>query len=151
MHSPFRSESDVFGAVLGIALGVALAVAVGALTDPALGAGLGGVLVGVAIGLALRAGRGSLPEPVEIARHRDDVHRILVIANQTVTGSELARAIRDRAADHAAVELMVVSPALTRSRLELLASATDRARVEASDRLGRSLENLRGLGLPAAP
>ena len=150
MHSPIRSESDVFRWLLAIGLGAGLAVVIGALTDAAVGGVIAGLLVGIAIGMVLRAGRGSLPERVEIAAHREDVFSILVLANETVEGPELIEAIRNRAAGAAQVELLVISPSLTRSRLELIASDTDGARAEAQERLERSLRTLRDAGFSVA-
>ena len=150
MHSPFRTESDVFRAVLLVGLGAALAVAIGALTDAAVGGVIAGVLVGIAIGLVLRAGRGSLPDEVEIAPHRAGMHRILVLANETVEGGELIEEIRNRAAGRDELELLVISPSLTRSRLATIASDTDGARAEAQLRLERSLRALRDAGVSAA-
>lgn len=149
MHSPLRTESDVFRAVVLVCIGAALAVAIGALTDAAIGGVVAAALVGLAIGLLLRAGRGSLPEEVTLDRPGDETYRILVIANQTVGGSELLEEIRNRARGRDAVGLLVVAPALTRSRLEQITSDTDRARAEAEERLGRSLEALRAAGLKA--
>lgn len=149
MHSPFRSESDVFRGVLLIAVGAALAVAVGVLTDAAVGGIVAAGLLGLAIGATLRAGRGSLPAEAKIAPRDRDRYRMLVLANQTVEGEELLGEIRNRAAGRAAVELLVVVPALTRSRLESLTSDIDAARREAGERLERSLEALRAAGLDA--
>lgn len=149
MHSPFRSESDVFRGVLVLTLGLVVVIAIGAITGAAVAGVIAAALVGVAIGLTLRAGRGSLPEDLTIAPGDGDRHRILVLANRTVEGDELLGEIRSRAEAQPAVELLVVSPALTRSRLELLASDTDAARAEASRRLERSLASLREAGLAA--
>ena len=87
MHSPIRSESDVFRWLLAIGLGAALAVAIGAITDAAVGRVDAGCCVGIAIGLLLRAGRGSLPDRVEIASHRE-----------VSTGSSCSPTRRSRAA-----------------------------------------------------
>jgi hypothetical protein len=132
-----------------VCIGAAVAIAIGAITDAAVGGVAAAALVGLAIGLLLRAGRGSLPEEVALDRPGDDTYRILVVANQTVGGSELLEEIRNRARGRETVELLVVAPALTRSRLEQIASDTDRARAEASERLGRSLEALRDADLEA--
>ena len=150
MHSPIRSESDAFRWVLLIGLGACLAIGAGAITDAAIGGVIAGLLIGIAIGLVLRAGRGSLPDEVQIAPHRGDVHSILVLANETVEGAELIEAIRNRATGAAQVELLVISPSLTRSRLELIASDTDSARAEAQERLERSLRALRDAGFSVA-
>jgi hypothetical protein len=150
VHSPFRSESDVFRGAVLVLVGTVLAVAAGALIDPLAGGIVAGVLVGIAIGATLRAGRGSLPEDVEIASGRDGAYRILVVANQTLEGRELLAELRSRVAGHGPVEILVVTPSLPRSRLELIASDTDRARREASQRLVRSLDALRAGGFTAS-
>jgi GABA permease len=149
MHSPFRSESDVFRGVLLVAIGAAVAVLVGVLTDPAVGGIVAAGLLGLAIGATLRAGRGSLPAETTIAPRDRGAYRMLVLANQTVEGEELLGEIRDRAVGRDAVELLVVVPALTRSRLESITSDTDSARLEASERLEHSLKALRAVGLDA--
>ncbi len=61
MHSPFRSESDVFKGALIVVCGIAASVTIGALTDASWGGIAAGVFIGIAIGLTMRAGRGSLP------------------------------------------------------------------------------------------
>lgn len=149
MHSPFRSEADVFRGALVVLLGAGAVVAVGVITEAAIAGIAAAALVGVAVGLVLRAGRGSLPESWSVAEGESGVHRILVLANQTVEGAELLEEITNRARGHERVRLLVVCPTLTRSRLELVASDTDRAREEADGRLARSLEAIRGLGLEA--
>jgi GABA permease len=149
VHSPLRTESDVFRAAVLVGIGAVVAVAIGAITDAAIGGVVAAALVGLAIGLLLRAGRGSLPEEVALDRPKDGTYRILVIANQTVGGSELLEEIHNRARGREAVELLVVAPALTRSRLEQIASDTDRARAEAEARLERSLQALRAAGVNA--
>lgn len=149
MHSPFRSESDVFRAVVLVTIGAGLAVAVGALTDAAVGGIVAAGLLGLALGATLRAGRGSLPVETMFAPRGRGGYRMLVLANQTVEGKELLGEIRDRAAGRDAVELLVVVPALTRSRLESITSDTDSARAEAGERLERSLATLRAAGLDA--
>lgn len=149
MHSPLRSESDVFRVVVLVCVGAGVSVAIGAITDATVGFIVAAALVGLAIGMLLRAGRGTLPEEVRVSRPADGTYRILVVANQTVGGSELLDEIRNRSRGRAAVELLVVCPALTRSRLEQIASDTDRARLEAQGRLDGSLAALREAGLEA--
>ena len=74
--------------------------------------------------------------------------RILVVANETVTGRGLHRTILDQAADADAVELLVVAPALN-SRLRHWLSDVDRARRAAELRLDDCLEILWTYGLDA--
>ena len=150
MHSPIRSESDAFRWVLLIGLGACLAIAAGAITDAAVGGVIAGVLIGIAIGLVLRAGRGSLPDEVQIAPHREDVQSILVLANETVEGAGVDRGDPQPGHWGGPGRALGDLPSLTRSRLELIASDTDGARAEAQDRLERSLRALRDAGFSVA-
>jgi hypothetical protein len=151
MHSPLRSESDVFRVALVVLAGVVAAVAVGALTAASWGGIVAGVLIGVAIGWLIRSGSGSLPEHVEpAAAPNDGVHRVLVLANRTVEGPELMRAVGTLSRAHGDdLELRVVSPSLPATRLQLIASDTDEARHEADRRLRRSLDTLAAAGIRA--
>ena len=73
--------------------------------------------------------------------------RILVIANETVTGTVLHEAIRFRARNVGG-EVLVVVPALN-SRVRHWMSDVDGARRAAEERLGRSLERLAAAGIQA--
>lgn len=145
MHTPFRSEQEVFRGVVIVAVGAAAVVAL-ALIDAMAGGLLAALLVGLAIGWTLQRSRGSLPHDFEVARGDGSRHRILVVANQTVEGPELLEEIRNRARGHERVELLVVSPALSVTRLQRLASDTDAARAEAEARLRRSVASLERAG-----
>jgi hypothetical protein len=150
MHSPFRSESDVFKGALLVLSGIAAAVIIGALTDASWGGIAAGILIGIAIGLTIRAGRGSLPDRLEPARSPGDgAHRVLVLANQTVEGEALMAEVKARSGAHERLEVLVVSPSVPSSRLKLIASDTDAARHEAQERLERSLAALGGAGISA--
>jgi hypothetical protein len=74
--------------------------------------------------------------------------RILVIANETVTGTVLHQAIRFRA-HNVSGEVLVVAPALN-SRLRHLMSDLDGARAAAEERLAASLKRLNAAGLQAS-
>jgi hypothetical protein len=131
-------------------VGVAAAVLVGAVTDASWGGIVAGVLIGVAIGWLIRSGSGSLPESfVPAPAPGDGVHRVLVLANRTVEGPELMSRIGGLARSHKDLELLVVSPSLPGSRLQLIASDTDAARLEADRRLRRSLDTLSASGIRA--
>jgi GABA permease len=149
MHSPFRSEREAFMLVVAIGAGAAVVIAVALLIAPVVGAILAALLIGAGVGHALRQSRGSLPHDVQVADTGPDTHRILVVANRTVEGAELLAEITNRCRGRARVELLVVSPALSVSRLEHLASATDRARDEATGRLERSITALERAGFRA--
>jgi hypothetical protein len=73
--------------------------------------------------------------------------RILVIANETVTGTVLHEAIRFRARNVGG-EVLVVVPALN-SRVRHWMSDVDGARRAAEERLARSLERLAAAGIQA--
>jgi hypothetical protein len=83
-----------------------------------------------------------------VARADDDVHRVLVVANETVGGRSLLEEIRRRAGERS--EVYVVVPALASTRLEHLAHDVDGALAEARTRLDRSLTAMRSAGLAAS-
>jgi hypothetical protein len=72
-------------------------------------------------------------------------HRVLVIANETVTGKELHEAIVAYAEE---TDILVVAPALN-SRLRHWTSDEDRARGAAEGRLAACLASLRAAGMQA--
>ena len=76
-----------------------------------------------------------------------DEHRILVVANETVGGSELLREIRARSGAGRA-RVLVVCPALN-SPLRHWVSDEDDARAAAGERLDASLAAMRAAGLDA--
>src|SRR5262245_38124251 len=97
MRNPLRTEAEAFSFVLVV---VALAVVVG------IAVWIGGPVVGFVVFLALGVGIGvglflkSDPKETEPAvwerRKADGVHRVLVIANETVAGT----ALRDEVVAH---------------------------------------------------
>lgn len=149
MHSPVRSESDVFWGVVIIGAGVLLIGALGALSNAGYGALGAAVLIGIGLAFLWARARGSMPEGVEVAAGDRDAHRVLVVANQTIEGAALLEEIVNRCAGKDRAELLLVCPALTGSRLQHLASDIDGARLEAERRLERSLAALRGVNLHA--
>jgi hypothetical protein len=75
-----------------------------------------------------------------------DVHRILVVANETIDGRPLLQEIERRARGRQA-EVRVVAPALVASHLKQALGDVDEAREQARQRLERSLESIRTLGV----
>jgi hypothetical protein len=73
-------------------------------------------------------------------------HRVLVVANETVTGEELLNELRKRAGEHS--DVLVVAPALN-TRLRHLFADVDQARGEAEVRLRESISALAQAGIPA--
>jgi hypothetical protein len=148
MHNPLRSEADVFRAVVIIAVGAGGVVALALLTRPALGAALLAGEIGLGIGLLWRGARGTLPRTAEVAHREDPVHRVLVVANQTVGGRALLAEIENRCKGRDS-EILVVVPALTSSWREHWASDVDAALEEARQRLNASLRAMEGAGIRA--
>jgi GABA permease len=148
MHNPLRSEAEAFRVTVAIVAGAAAVIAVALATEPVYGAILAGVLIGFGIGVAWQRSRGREPHKAVIATGDGSTHRILVCANETVEGRALLSEIRNRCRGRNS-EIMVIVPAIERSRLEHWASDTDRAVEEATNRLSRSLEAIRSVGLQA--
>jgi hypothetical protein len=80
----------------------------------------------------------------------DDVHRILVIANETVGGETLRKTVRETIGRSGVsrAEVLVVSPALN-TPLKHWVSDDDQARDAAQARLDHSLARLREVGIEA--
>jgi hypothetical protein len=78
-----------------------------------------------------------------------DVHRILVVANETVDAPELLEEIARRTKDRRAA-VKVVAPTLVDSPVKYVVSEIDEARQEAQARLQRSLDAIRRLGVEAS-
>jgi hypothetical protein len=148
MHNPLRSEADAFRWVVVIGLGAASVIALTLLTRPAIGVVWAAALVGFGAGLAWRSSRGSLPRNVQVSRGGDGRHRVLVIANQTVGGQALLEEIRNRCRNRDA-EILVLTPALARSRAAHWASDTDEATELARQRMELSLQAIEEQGLRA--
>lgn len=148
MKNPFRSEAEAYRFLIGtVAYFVAIAIATA----------VGGRWVGLAVFIVLsvlvliwffrREAREAPPVSAPLP-HGGDERRILVVANETVGGTELRDAIRAAAGDHKA-SVLVVSPALN-TKLKHWASDEDGARAAAEERLGRSVGSLEQLGFAAA-
>ena len=74
---------------------------------------------------------------------------VLVVANETVGGSQLLDTIRERIAGRSGARVLVVCPALN-SPLRHWASDEDEAREKAEDRLEASLRAMQGAGIQAS-
>ena len=147
MHNPLRSEADMFRVVVVVGIAAAPVILAGLLIDPLAGAIVLGVELGIGIGLLWRGARGSLPHTADVVHADDGVHRILVVANQTVGGRALLDELRRRCEGHSSSEILVVTPPLAGSRTEHLASDVDEAIAEARVRLDDSLAAMRSAGL----
>lgn len=146
MHNPLRSEAEAFRFLVIVGAACALVIAVALITEPIYGAITGMVLIGIGVGIAIQSSRGSQRQTVESAPHAK--FRLVVLANETVGGGELAGEIRARTEGRDA-EVLVVTPALVRSAAQHWASDTDAAYAEAEQRMLASVASLREAGIEA--
>jgi hypothetical protein len=147
MRNPVRSEADAFRFVL-LTVGYFALIVIGSVIN---------VWVGVAVFVALTAAglwwvfrRTNAEPPVRQAPapHAPEEHRVLVVANETVGGSQLRETIRERIAGRDA-RVLVVCPALN-SPLRHWASDEDDARQKAQERLDASLATMQGVDIQAS-
>ncbi len=146
-RNPFRSEAEAFRLVLLTIAGFAAIVAA---------ALLGGWVAGLVVAIVVTAlGLWWYLKPLEestepqASTHVSAAHerRILVIANETVAGTELREAI-ERAASGYEAHVLVVTPALN-TKLRHWVSDEDKARARAQQRLADSLAGLAHAGIDA--
>lgn len=147
MHNPLRSEAEAFRFVMTIGAGAAAVIALSLLAGPEFGVVLAAALVGVGVGAAWRSSRGSERPKAEIARGDGNVHRVLVVANETVGGRALLSEIQYRCRGRES-EILVVTPALT-SAVKHWLSDVDDAIEAASERRADSVRAIEALGLTA--
>jgi hypothetical protein len=145
VRNPLRSEDEAFRFLIA-ALVAALVIAVAAYVNTWLGVAAAVVAVG---GLVWWLREEPLPGVADAPQKLTSssppgVHRILVVANETVGGEELMEAI-ERVARPSS-ELLVVAPALA-SPLRHWVSDVDGARAEAEGRLRASVARLASTGL----
>jgi hypothetical protein len=149
MHNPLRSEAEMFRLVLIIGVACAIVIAVALLIDPLAGAIVFAAEVVLGAVLIWRGARGSEAHEAVVAESGDDdVHRVLVVANETVGGGALLDELRERCGGRSS-EILVVVPALTASALEHWSSDVDGAIADAQGRLDSSLEAMDAAGLRA--
>jgi len=146
--NPLKSEADAFRftlLVVGLAAPVILVAVVWSSTA-AVGIGLG-LLLGVFVGLFVL--KRDEPEQKMILgrpRERDGRRRILVVANETLTGEALRQEIAHRMRGQEA-EVFVVCPALNVSRIKHWVSDEDEARRQAQERLDSVVARLQREGV----
>jgi len=146
MQNPVRSEQDAFRLVL-LTVGYLGLIAIGWRIDKWLGLVVFVVLSAGGIAWVLHRGRKEAPVREAPAASPAGEHRILVVANETVGGSELLDVLRARAAGRRAV-VLVVCPALN-SPVRHWTSDEDGARAAAGDRVAARLVAMRAAGLDA--
>jgi hypothetical protein len=144
VRNPFRSEADAFRFVW-LTIGYFALIVLGSVINSWLGLAVFLVLTAASIWLILRRSEPEAPVAQAPAESPAGEYRILVVANETVGGSELLAEVRTRSAGRNAL-VLVVCPALN-SPLRHWVSDEDEARAAAHARLDQSLASMRESGL----
>jgi GABA permease len=148
VRNPIRSETDAFRFVL-LTIGYFALIVIGSVINVWLGVAVFVVLTaGVLWWFVMRRTETEAPVRQAPAASPPEQHRVLVVANETVGGSQLLETIRGRIAGRDA-RVLVVCPALN-SPLRHWASDEDDARHSAQERLDTSLQAMRGAGIEAS-
>jgi GABA permease len=149
VRNPIRSEADAFRLVL-LTIGYFALIVIGSVINVWLGLVVFIVLTaGVLWWLLVRRRDPEAPVRQAPAASPPEQHRVLVVANETVGGSQLLDTIRVRIADQADARVLVVCPALN-SPLRHWASDEDDARQQAQGRLDASLQAMKAAGIQAS-
>ena len=145
MRNPLRSEAEAFRFLIAVIVG-ALVIIGAAYVNTWLGVAAAVLAVaGIVWWLKQEPVPGAADPPRKItAETPAGVHRVLVVANETVGGEALLSTI-ERVAQPA-TELLVVAPAMP-SHVRHWASDVDGARAEAERRLRASVSRLEATGL----
>jgi len=148
VRNPFRSEESAFRFVW-LTIGYFALIVIGSVINVWLGVVVFVVLsAGVLWWFVVRRREPEAPVRRVPAASPPEEHRVLVVANETVGGSQLLETIRGRIADRNA-RVLVVCPALN-SPLRHWASDEDDAREKAQGRLDASLQTMQGAGIQAS-
>jgi len=146
VRNPVRSEADAYRFLL-VSVGYFALIVAAAAVATWLGLVVFLALTALAVGWWLRSRREEPPLRTQAASVPEDVRRILVVANETVGGSELFTVITERA-EGVDEEVLVVCPALN-SPLRTWVSDEDGAREAAQQRLDATLARLSSAGVDA--
>jgi hypothetical protein len=145
------TEEGMFRVVVIVGIAMVPVIALALVVDPLVGAILFGIEVGAAIGYLVQRARAIPPRAAEVAPALDDgVHRILVVANETVGGKALLAELKGRLAGERQGQVLVVVPPLAGSAAEHWSSDIDGDIPEAKARLDVSLAAMRAAGLDAS-
>lgn len=141
MINPLRSEEDAFRFTVVVAVLLAPVALAAILFGSAVGLAVaGGLAFGIFFALFVLK-RDSGPERASLRRaRRDGVHRLLVVANETLSGAALREEIEHRVSG-TDTELFVICPALN-SRIRHWTSDSDQARAAAHARLQEMIDAL---------
>jgi hypothetical protein len=147
MRNPIRSEADAFRFVL-LTVGYFALIVIGSVINVWLGVAVFIALTAAGLWWVFRRTDAEPPVRQAPAPHAPEQHRVLVVANETVGGSQLLETIRARNPDRDA-RVLVVCPALN-SPLRHWASDEDEARQKAQERLDASLATMQGAGIQSS-
>ena len=142
------TEPQMFRVVVIVGIAMIPVILLAAIVDPIAGAILFGIEVGTAIGYLIQRARSTEHAPAEVAPVPDDgVHRVLVVANETVGGRALFAELEQRLEGERSSEVLVVVPPLAGSAAEHWSSDIDAAIPEARERLEASCAAMRAAGM----
>lgn len=142
MRNPVRSEAEAFRVAVSSALLAGASILMGYLVSPAYGYAVLGAGVLAALALTLLAKNPDPPQHLREAANSPHPlapqakHRVLVVANEALAGSQLRKEIMERV--ELWPELLVLAPVLT-SKPHYWASDFDRELEEARSRLSTTL------------
>ncbi len=145
MRNPLRSEAEAFRFLVVVIAG-AVIVVVAAAVDRWVGVGAAIVVVG-GVSWWYWSRPSARSQPIAMERDATDVHRVLVIANETVGGQTLRDELA-RLSGGVPTEILVVAPALN-SPLRHWVSDEDGARAAADERVQTSVARLAAAGISA--
>ncbi len=147
MRNPFKSEEAAFRFLMLMIVYFAL-IAVASVINKWAGLAVFLLETGALIAWWLTT-RGAREQPLKqsAASHPPGEKRLLVVANETVGGTELLNRLKQDAAG-AKTAVLVVVPALN-TPVKTWASDTDGARAAAEERLGASLTAMQAVGIDA--
>jgi hypothetical protein len=146
MKNPLRSEAEAYRFLLGTIVYFGLIVLAALAGGTWYGVGVFGVLtVAALVWFFQRDEQAPAPKTAPRQQSAEGEKRILVFANETVTGRKLRDLILERS-EGIHEEVLVVCPALN-SPLRTWTSDEDRARGVAQARLDESLAHLREAGI----
>ena len=148
MINPLRSEEDAFRFTVVVAVLLAPVALAAILFGSGVGLAVaGGLAFGIFFALFVLKREGG-PERASLRRTRHDgKHRLLVVANETLSGEALRDEIEHRVSG-TDTELFVICPALN-TKIRHWTSDSDQARAEAHARLQEMLDALDREGMTA--
>jgi GABA permease len=148
MKNPFRTEAAAFHFLWGV-IGYFGLIAIASLINTWAGLAVFLIETGILVGWWFTTrGDSDPPEKQAAPPHPPGERRLLVIANETVGGTELLDELKRKSRGRK-TEVLVVTPALN-SPLKYWVSDEDGAREAAAERLETSLEAIRAAGMKAS-